>query len=59
MECSNVELSSSYVEMRLGISFATVLKDRPSLTIRKVRSLSMDHLFKLGNITVVKRKEKN
>lgn len=58
MESSNVELSSLYVEMGLGISFATVVKDMPSLTIRKVEFLSMDHLFKPGNISVVMRKEK-
>ena len=59
MESSNVELSSLYVEMGLGISFATVVKDMPSLTIRKVEFLSMDHLFKPGNISVVMRKDKN
>jgi DNA-binding transcriptional LysR family regulator len=59
MESSNVELSSLYVEMGLGISFATVVKDMPSFTNRKVESLSMDHLFKPGNISVVMRKDKN
>ncbi len=53
MESSNVELSSLYVEMGLGVSFATVVKDMPSLTIRKVEFLPMDHLFKPGNIPVV------
>ena len=47
------------MEMGLGISFATVVKDMPRLTIRKVEFLSMDHLFKLGNISVVIRKDKN
>ena len=59
MESSNVELSSLYVEMGLGISFATVVKDMQSLTIRKVEFLSMDHLFKPSNISVVMRKDKN
>ena len=58
MESSNVELSSLYVEMGLGISFATVVKDMPSLTIRKVEFLSMDHLFKPDHIAVVMRKDK-
>jgi hypothetical protein len=31
----------------------------PSLTIRKVEFLSMDHLFKPSNISVVMRKDKN
>ena len=59
MESSNVELSSSYVEMGLEISFATVIREIPSLTIRKVEFLSMDHLFKPSNISVVMRKDKN
>ena len=54
-----MELSSSYVEMGLEISFATVIREIPSLTIRKVEFLSMDHLFKPGNISAVMRKEKN
>jgi len=58
MESSNVELSSLYVEMGLGISFATVVKDLPELKKRKLEFLSMDHLFKSDYITVVMRKNK-
>ncbi len=58
MESSNVELSSLYVEMGLGISFATVAMDLPGLKKRKVEFLSMDHLFKPDYIAVVVRKDK-
>ena len=58
MESSNVELSSLYVEMGLGISFATIVKDLPELKKRKLAFLSMDHLFKPDYIAVVMRKDK-
>jgi len=59
MESSNVELSSLYVEMGLGISFATVVKDLPELKKRKLSFLPMDHLFKPDHIMVVMRKDKH
>jgi DNA-binding transcriptional LysR family regulator len=58
MESSNVELSSLYVEMGLGISFATVVKDLPELKKRKLAFLPMDHLFKPDYIAVVMRRDK-
>jgi len=58
MESSNVELSSLYVEMGLGISFATVVKDLPELKKRKLAFLPMNHLFKPDYIVVVMRKDK-
>lgn len=58
MESSNVELSSLYVEMGLGISFATVVKDLPELKKRKLEFLPMDHIFKPDYIVVVMRKGK-
>ncbi|MBW1751959.1 MAG: LysR family transcriptional regulator [Deltaproteobacteria bacterium] len=58
MESSNVELSSRYVEMGLGISFATVVKDLPELEKRKLEFLPMDHLFKSDYIVVAMRKDK-
>ena len=58
MESSNVELSSLYVEMGLGISFATVVKDLPELKKRKLAFLPMDQLFKPDYIVVVMRKDK-
>ena len=58
MESSNVELSSLYVEMGLGISFATIVKGLPELKKRKLVFLPMDHLFKPDYIAVVMRKDK-
>jgi DNA-binding transcriptional LysR family regulator len=58
MESSNVELSSLYVEMGLGISFATIVTDIPELQQRKLAFLSLDHLFKPDYIAVVMRKDK-
>jgi len=58
MESSNVELSSLYVEMGLGISFATIVKDLPELKKRELEFLPMDHLFKTDYIVVVMRKGK-
>jgi DNA-binding transcriptional LysR family regulator len=58
MESSNVELSSLYVEMGLGVSFATIVKDLPELKKRRLEFLAMDHLFKPDYIVVVIRKDK-
>ena len=58
MESSNVELSSLYVEMGLGISFATIVKDLPELKKRGLAFFPMDHLFKPDYIVVVMRKDK-
>ena len=58
MESSNVELSSLYVEMGLGISFATIVTNLPELKRRKLAFLPMDHLFKPDYIAVVMRKDK-
>ena len=58
MESSNVELSSLYVEMGLGISFATIVKDLPELKKRRLAFFPMDHLFKPDYIVVVMRKNK-
>ena len=58
MESSNVELTSVYVEMGLGISFATVVRDLPALKQRKLEFLPMKQLFKPDYIAVVMRKDK-
>jgi DNA-binding transcriptional LysR family regulator len=58
MESSNVELSTEYVEMGLGISFATIVVDLPQLKQRKLEFLPVDHLFKPDHIAVVVRKDK-
>lgn len=58
MESSNVELTSLYVEIGLGISFATVVKDLPALKQRKLEFLPMDDLFKPDYIAAVMRRDK-
>ena len=58
MESSNVELTSRYVEMGLGISFATVVRDLSALKERKLEFLPMDQLFKPDYIAAVMRKDK-
>ncbi|MGA2403174.1 MAG: LysR family transcriptional regulator [Syntrophobacteraceae bacterium] len=58
MESSNVELSSVYVEMGLGISFARIVRDLPALKQRKIEFLSLSHLFESGHIALVMRRDK-
>jgi len=58
MESSNVELTSLYVEIGLGISFATVVKELPALKQRNLLFLPMDQMFKPDYIAVVMRKDK-
>lgn len=58
MESSNVELSSLYVEMGLGLSFATVVTDLPVFKQRKLNSTPLNHYFEPMYITVVIRKDK-
>jgi DNA-binding transcriptional LysR family regulator len=56
MESSNVELSSLYVEMGLGVSFATVIKELPVLERRRLTFLPLDHYFESDNVMVAVRK---
>ena len=58
MESSNVELTSLYVEMGLGISFATVVRDLPALEKRNLAFIPMNTLLKPDFIAVVMRKDK-
>jgi DNA-binding transcriptional LysR family regulator len=58
MESSNVELSSLYVEMGLGISLATIVAGLPVLKQRKLAFLPLNHYFKGDHIVVVMRKDK-
>lgn len=58
MESSNVELSSLYVEMGLGISLATIVRDLPALRQRRLEFLSLDHYFKPDHIALIMRKDK-
>ncbi|MEJ2091689.1 MAG: LysR family transcriptional regulator [Syntrophobacterales bacterium] len=58
MESSNVELSSLYVELGLGISFATVVKDLPLAGRRSLAFLPMSHYVEPDFIAVLHRKDK-
>ncbi len=58
MESSNVELSSLYVELGLGISFASIVRDLPITTERKLEFISLNHYFEPDYIAVVVRKDK-
>ena len=58
MESSNVELTSLYVEIGLGISFATIVRDLPALKQRRLEFLPMNQLFKPDYIALVMRKDK-
>jgi DNA-binding transcriptional LysR family regulator len=57
MESSNIELSSVYVEMGLGISLATIVRDIPVLKERKLVFLPLGHPFEPDHIALVMRKD--
>lgn len=56
MESSNVDLSSAYVEMGLGVAFATVVRDLPILKQRQLEFISLSHYFEPDYISLVTRK---
>ncbi|AFM28104.1 LysR family transcriptional regulator [Desulfomonile tiedjei] len=58
MESSNVELSSLYVEMGLGVSFATVVNRASILKGRKIEFIPLDHYFKDDYVVVSGRKNR-
>jgi DNA-binding transcriptional LysR family regulator len=59
MESSNVELSSLYVEMGLGISYATVDRDcLPKLKNRKLEFIPLAHYFEPEHIVVIFRRDR-
>lgn len=58
MESSNVELSSVYVEMGLGISFATIVRGLPVFKSKKMKVISLKDYFKPEYIAVIMRKDK-
>lgn len=58
MESSNIELSSIYVEMGLGISFATIVKDLPAFKQRDFRFMSLSNYFKPEFLVAITRKHK-
>lgn len=58
MESSNVELSSLYVEMGLGVSFASIVEDLPIFKKRKMKCVSLRHLFAPEHLCIFTRKDK-
>ncbi len=58
MESSNIELSSLYVEMGLGVSFASIVKGLPIFKQRKLQYVSLTHYFKPEHICIAIRKDK-
>jgi DNA-binding transcriptional LysR family regulator len=58
MESSNIELSFLYVEMGLGISFATIVRNLPAFIQKKLEFIFLNHYFEPEFITVVMRKDK-
>ncbi len=58
MESSNIELSSLYVEMGLGVSFASVVRDLPVFKKRRLECISLGHILTSEYICIVTRKDK-
>ena len=58
MESSNVELSSLYVELGLGLSFATLARGLPLARQRSLAFLPMSHYVPPDFIAVILRKDK-
>ena len=58
MESSNVELSSVYVEMGLGISFATIVKDLPLAVPRNLAFIPLPQIVEADFLAVIMRRDK-
>ncbi|TAN44214.1 MAG: LysR family transcriptional regulator [Nitrospirae bacterium] len=58
MESSNVELSSLYVEMGLGVSFASIVRGLPVFKKRKLECISLCHILNAEYICAAARKDK-
>jgi len=58
METSNVELSSVYCEMGLGVAFATIVKALPATAKRNIAFISLAQYFKPEHIAIVMRRDK-
>lgn len=58
MESSNVELSSVYVEMGLGISFATIVRDLPLAGQRNLAFISLPYMVEPDFLAVLLRRDK-
>lgn len=58
MESSNIELSSLYVEMGLGVSFASIVKGLPVFKKRRLGVVSLSHHFDSEYICITTRRDK-
>jgi len=58
MESSNVELSSRYVEMGLGVSFASIVENLPIFKMRKLKYVSLSQYITPEHICIITRKDK-
>ncbi len=58
MESANVELSALYVEMGLGVSFATLARTLPERPPRRLAFLPLPRYFKPDHLAVVRRRDK-
>jgi DNA-binding transcriptional LysR family regulator len=57
MESANVELSALYVEMRLGVAFATLARDLPPPAWRHLAFLPLPSYFRPDHLAVVRRRD--
>lgn len=57
MESTNVELSALYVEMGLGVSFATLAEALPARHRRRLAYLPLPRPFKPDHLAVVRRRD--
>jgi DNA-binding transcriptional LysR family regulator len=58
LESSNVDLTSVYVEMGLGVAFASIVRDLPSLVARELEFVPLNDYFDHEYVAVVMRKDK-
>jgi DNA-binding transcriptional LysR family regulator len=57
MESSNVEVSSLYVEAGLGVSLASIVRELPLLSGRRLELLSLSHFFQPDHLALVMRRD--
>lgn len=58
MESSNVELSSLYVEMGLGVTFASIVRDLPIFEKRRLDCIPLNQILPSEYICIASRKDK-
>ncbi len=58
LESTNVELSALYVEMGLGVAFATLARGARPLTARNLAFIPLKRYFKPDHLAVVLRRDK-